>query len=107
MATAYCCIYDLSPCALCCCHDLLAQVVQHSLTQLVNVAQGAGSLKAGLLADNKAKLRQAKQHARELSLAINGTKHQMDALKASEEAAAMNQVGLPLPLALIRSFDSA
>ncbi|DBB10638.1 TPA: hypothetical protein ACH3X3_007147 [Trebouxia sp. C0006] len=53
--------------------------------------QGAGSLKAGLLADNKAKLRQAKQHARELSLAINGTKHQMDALKASEEAAAMNQ----------------
>ncbi|KAL0026017.1 hypothetical protein WJX79_001669 [Trebouxia sp. C0005] len=53
--------------------------------------QGAGSLKAGLLADNKAKLRQARQHARELSLAINGTKHQIDALKASEEAASMEQ----------------
>ncbi|KAL0031522.1 hypothetical protein WJX77_005047 [Trebouxia sp. C0004] len=53
--------------------------------------QGAGALKAGLLADNKAKLRQAKQHARELSLAINGTKHQIDALKASEEAALMDQ----------------
>ena len=77
--------------------------MQHSLAELLNVAQGAGSLKAGLLADNKAKLRQAKQHARELSLAINGTKHQIDALKASEEAASMDQVASFVPQALIRS----
>lgn len=54
--------------------------------------QDAGSLKAGLLADNKSKLRQAKQHARELSLAINTTKRQIDALKAAEEAAPSQQV---------------
>lgn len=54
--------------------------------------QDAGSLKAGLLAENKSKLRQAKQHARELSLAINTTKRQIDALKASEEAAPSQQV---------------
>ncbi|KAL3152339.1 hypothetical protein ABBQ32_001403 [Trebouxia sp. C0010 RCD-2024] len=53
--------------------------------------QDAGSLKAGLLAENKSKLRQAKQHARELSLAINTTKRQIDALKASEEAAPSQQ----------------
>lgn len=54
--------------------------------------QGAGSLKAGLLADNRSKLKQAKQHARELSLTINSTKRQIDALKASEEAASSQQV---------------
>lgn len=48
--------------------------------------QGPGALKAGLLADNRSKLKQAKQHARELSLAINATKRQIDALKSSEES---------------------
>ena len=62
--------------------------------------QAAGSLKAGLLADNKSKLRQAKQHARELSLAINTTKRQIDALKASEEAAPSQQVTYSLSRAL-------
>lgn len=56
------------------------------------IMQDAGALKAGLLAENKSKLRQAKQHARELSLAINATKRQIDALKASEEAAPSQQV---------------
>lgn len=60
-------------------------------------------MKAALLADNRAKLRQAKQHARELSLAINGTKHQIDALKASEEVASMDQVASLLLQALMRS----
>ena len=54
--------------------------------------QGAGALKAGLLAENKVKLRQAKQHARELSLTINTTKRQIDALKASEQPASPQQV---------------
>ena len=54
--------------------------------------QGGGSFKAGLLADNRNKLKQAKQHARELSLTINTTKRQIDALKASEEAASSQQV---------------
>ena len=54
--------------------------------------QGPGSLKAGLLADNRSKLKQAKQHARELSLTINTTKRQIDALKAAEEAASSQQV---------------
>ena len=54
--------------------------------------QGAGTLKAGLLADNRSKLKHAKQHARELSLTINTTKRQIDALKASEETASSQQV---------------
>ena len=54
--------------------------------------QGAGSLKAGLLADNRSKLKHAMQHARELSLTINTTKRQIDALKAAEEAASSQQV---------------
>ena len=54
--------------------------------------QGGGAVKAGLLTDNKSKLKQAKQHARELSLTINTTKRQIDALKASEEAASSQQV---------------
>ena len=54
-------------------------------------------MKAGLLADNKGKLRQARQHARELSLAINGTKRQIDALKAAEEAVTAEQVACLSP----------
>ena len=54
--------------------------------------QGAGAVKSGLLAENKVKMRQARQHARELSLAINTTKRQIDALKASEDAAVTQQV---------------
>ena len=107
MATAYCCIYVSSPCMLCCCNSLLTQCIQHCLAELLSFAQGAGSLKAGLLADNKGKLRQAKQHARELSLTINGTKRQIDALKAFEEAASMEQVASPLLSALIRSCARA
>lgn len=53
--------------------------------------QNEGAQKAQLSADNRRKLRQAKQHARELALAINFTKRQIDALKMSE-AAAMEQV---------------
>ncbi len=63
-----------------------------TVDRVVGSVQGPGALKAGLLADNKTKLRQAKQHARELSLAINGTKRQVDALKLSEEAASAQQV---------------
>lgn len=73
--------------------------------------QGAGSLKAGLLANNKGKLRQARQHARELSLAINGTKRQIDALKAAEEVVAAEQVAClsapPRALCLTNSPNSA
>lgn len=55
--------------------------------------QGEGAKKAELSADNRQKLRQAKQHARELALAINATKRQIDALKISE-GASVDQVGL-------------
>lgn len=55
--------------------------------------QSEGAQKAQLSADNRQKLRQAKQHARELALAINATKRQIDALRLSE-AEAVDQVSL-------------
>lgn len=49
--------------------------------------QGEGAQKAQLSADNRQRLRQAKQHARDLALTINATKRQIDALRLSETAA--------------------
>ena len=55
---------------------------------------GPGLLKAGLLAENRAKLKGAKKQAKELALGINAIKRELDVLKAkSEEQKRARQAG--------------
>ncbi|GLC35984.1 hypothetical protein PLESTB_000526100 [Pleodorina starrii] len=54
-------------------------------TALEDYKAGPGALKARLLADNRAKLRASRSRAKELGLAVNGAKRELDGLKARGE----------------------
>lgn len=53
---------------------------------LEDYRSGPGAAKSQLLAENRAKLRSSRKHAKELGLAVNGAKRELDALKSREEA---------------------
>lgn len=52
---------------------------------LESYKSGPGAAKAALLADNRAKLKNTKRRAKELGLAINNAKRQLDAAKAKAD----------------------
>ncbi|EFJ44765.1 Kif9 kinesin [Volvox carteri f. nagariensis] len=55
------------------------------LTALEDYKAGPGALKARLLADNRAKLKTSRTRAKELGLAVNAAKRELDSLKTREE----------------------
>ncbi|GIL43450.1 hypothetical protein Vafri_920 [Volvox africanus] len=60
-------------------------VAPDRLTALEDYKAGPGALKARLLAENRAKLKTSRTRAKELGLAVNASKRELDSLKAREE----------------------
>ncbi|GIL72545.1 hypothetical protein Vretimale_4317 [Volvox reticuliferus] len=60
-------------------------VAPDRLTALEDYKAGPGALKARLLAENRTKLKTSRTRAKELGLAVNATKRELDSLKAREE----------------------